>query len=102
MSNFIKDIANIKLTKIAKDKKLDYSNIIKQKAKKEDIETFEKEIKKEILVSLLKENLNEIEKNSLEEIKKIIYYDNIQDDNYYYIDQIGFNAIYVLYKIFER
>ena len=102
MSNFIKDIANIKLTKIARDKKLDYSNIIKEKAKKEDIETFEKEIKKEILVSLLKENLSEIEKSSIEEIKKILYYDNMQNDNTYYIDQIGFNAIYVLYKIFER
>ena len=102
MSNFIKDIANIKLTKIARDKKLDYSNIIKEKAKKEDIETFEKEIKKEILVSLLKENLSEIEKSSIKEIEKIIYYDDRQNDSGYYIDQIGFNAIYVLYKIFER
>ena len=106
MSNFIKDIANIKLTKIAKDKKLDYSNIIKEKAKKEDIEIFEKELKKELLIALVKENLSTVEKNALEEIKSFITYDVYTSkelyDSTYVVDQTTYNAIYILYKIFER
>ena len=102
MGNFIKDIAKIKLTQIARKNKLDYSNIIKEKAKKEDIEKFEKELKKEILISLVKENLNDIEKVSFLELRD--FFNNAFSDyhDYYTIDQSTLNSIYILYKIFEE
>lgn len=101
MSNFIKDISNIKLTKIAKENMLDYSNIRKEKAKKEDIEKFEKELKKKILISLIKENLNPIEHIALLDIRDFLNYS--QDDRgIYTIDQNVVNSIYILYKLFEE
>lgn len=100
MANFIKDIANIKLTKIAKDNKLDYSNIIKQKAKKEDIKKFEKELKKELLIALVKENLSEDEKIALLDIKDFLS-NTMMYDNVYTCDQNTMNSIYIIYKMLE-
>lgn len=101
MSNFIKDIANIKMKKIAKVYNLDYSNIYNQKAKKEDIETFEKALKKEILIALIKETLTPVERISLTEIRDFLNYAT-KDDGVYTIDQNIVNSMYVLYKIFEE
>lgn len=100
MSNFLKRISKIKMTKIAKEKKLDYSNILNNKAKKEDIDFFEKEIKKKIIASLLYENLSEDEKKSLNEIKNLLTIKSKENDIFYTIDQKDINDIMLLYKIF--
>lgn len=101
MSNFIKDIANIKLTKIAKENNVDYSNIYNDRAKKEDTEKFEKSLRKEILISLVKENLSPIEQVSLLDIRDFLNYAT-KEDGVYTIDQTVVNSIYVIYKLFEE
>lgn len=100
MSNFLKRISNIKMTKIAKNKKIDYSNVIRGKAKKEDIDFFEKEIKKKIISSLLYENLSEDELKALNNIKILLEVKTKENEIFYTIDQKDINDIMLLYKVF--
>lgn len=100
MDDFLKRFSKIKMTNIAKEHKLDYSNIIQKRAKKEDINFLEKEVKKKTLSILLYENLNQDELNALSELKSFIENRN-QTDIYYTCDQKDINNIYILYKIFE-
>lgn len=101
MSNFIKNISGIKLTNIAREYKLDYSNIIKETAKKEDIIFFDNEIKKKIIALFLSEYLNEDEKNAINNLKALLSVKIKENDIYYTIDQKDINDILILLKLIE-
>ncbi len=78
MDKFINNLAKIKMSKIAKENNLDYGNIIRGKAKKEDIEYFNKLIKRKILTMFLYDLITEEEKDCLFMLEKTInfYYEN--------------------------
>lgn len=101
MRSFIENLSKIKMTKIAKLNKLEYTNIKTRKAKKEDIDFFEKEIKKRLIALFLLENLNEKEKSSIINLS-ILLKDKIKNnDTLYTIDERDVIDIYNLLKIFE-
>ena len=101
MANFIKDMSKIKMCKMAKKYKLDYSNILKNKAKKEDIEFFDKEVKKKLFSILLYENLQEDDKKAINNIKILLDTKSKESEVFYTIDQKDMNDIMLLYKIFD-
>lgn len=101
MFNFIEKLSKIKMTKIAKENKLVYTNIKSKKAKKEDVEFFEKEIKKQIITLFLIENLNEKEKSSIINLSILIKQKLKENDVLFTIDQRDVIDIYNLLKIFE-
>lgn len=101
MFNFIEKLSKIKMTKIAKENKLVYTNIKNKKAKKEDVDFFEKEIKKQILTLFLIENLNEKEKSSIINLSILIKQKIKENDVLFTIDQRDVIDIYNLLKIFE-
>ena len=101
MANFIKNISKIKMTKIAKEYKLDYSNILKEKAKKEDIIFFDNEIKKKIIALLLYDYLTDAEKNAITNIDTLLKTKILENDLQYTIDQKDINDIYLIIKILE-
>lgn len=101
MHSFIENLSKIKMTKIAKLNKLEYTNIKTRKAKKDDIDFFEKEIKKRIIALFLIENLNEKEKSSIINLSILIKQKLKENDILFTIDQRDVIDIYNLLKIFE-
>lgn len=101
MRSFIENLSKIKMTKIAKSNKLEYTNIKTRKAKKEDIEYFEKEIKKRLIALFLLENLNEKEKSSIINLSILIKEKLKENDTLYTIDTRDVIDIYNLLRIFE-
>lgn len=100
MLSFLKNFSKIKPSLIAKEKNVDYSNIIKGTSSNYNINEITKEVKKKLLVCFLLENLSEEEKNAFYCLKK--EFKTLIDENQdlYIIDQNTINDIYIIIKIF--
>ena len=101
MANFINKISKIKITKIAKENSVDYSNAIKGTAKKEDNEKVEKEVKKKIFSILLYENLSSKEKDAVRELKETLKEVKTSEGIFYTIDEKDIINIYSIISLFE-
>lgn len=72
MVDFIKNFAKIKASNIAKQNKIDYSNVKKATSRESKIELLYREIRKRIFAILLLENLTEQEKNAINDLYELI------------------------------
>lgn len=100
---FIKLFSKIKPSIIAKEIKIDYSNVLNGKAKTEKIELLDKELKKKIFGALIYENLLPREKEALKEIHDLLgSYKSDVNNAFYTIDSIDVINIKILINIFEE
>lgn len=95
MINFLKNFSSIKPSIIAKENKIDYSNVKRGIAKDSKISLMYNEIKKKIFTILLIEVLSDEEINALKDINS-----EILERKEFVLDSLDLNNIYIVYKIF--
>ena len=93
--NFLKNFSKIKPSIIARENKIDYSNVKRGLAKDSKINLMYKEIKKKIFTILLIEVLSDEEINAIKDVR-----DEIIERKEYVLDSMDLNNIYIVYKIF--
>jgi len=97
---FLKNFAKIKPSIIAKEKKIDYANVIQNKGKESNIKRIEKEVKKRLAVINLVENLDDFELKSIKNLYTQIIKIN-KDFGIYEFSEIDFVYIKCVYDIFK-
>lgn len=96
---FLKNFAKIKPSIIAKENKIDYSNVIQNKGKESNLKRIEKEVKKRLAIINLIENLDETEIESIRNLNLEII-DKYKEGDF--INSFDIQYIYNVYKIFKE